>query len=138
MPKRLEENLVNAVAFTEVLIGALTVISSVFFLLAGASQKPLNVLVFVLVTSTLSLLMGLGLYARNDLIRRALIFFSGYIALTKVMMFMGLFSFSGEVLSTFPTGFKNALSAAYHLFVMIFLASPGVRSMFPTKKGHKL
>ena len=65
------KKVIKIVAILEMLIGAITLFASVVYYLIGISEKPLSVLIFVLVSSVISLLLGgftllVGLYKWND------------------------------------------------------------------------
>lgn len=118
--------IVKAIAAIEVAIGASTLFGVIAACLMHLSKKSPTVLVFVLAPAAISISIGVGLFRRRAWAANLLIFFSGYIVLTKALVFAGFISFNGEILELIPSGLKNWVSFAYHAFVMAFLARHGV------------
>lgn len=119
--------ILNAIASIEIFIGLFTLSGMALYIHLGRLAKPPNVLTFVTVTAVVSTLLGLGLFRRKKAVVTLLIFFSGYIILTKLMVVTGLMRFNGEILASVPTDLKNIISALYHLFVIAFLTKPSVQ-----------
>ena len=122
--------LVRGIAVVEMLVGAVTMAGLAWATVALAQSKPLNVLFFVLVTAGSSFVIGVGLWRREEWARILLVFFSGYIILTKALIFAGLLHFEGELFTVVSADLKNAVSIAYHGFVMIYFERAAVRKEF--------
>lgn len=118
---------INAIASIEIFIGLFTLSGMVLYIHLGRLAKPPNVLTFVTVTAVVSALLGLGLFRRKKAAATLLVFFSGYIILTKVMVATGLMQFNGAILAYVPIDLKNLISVLYHLFVIVFLTKPSVQ-----------
>lgn len=123
----LDRLIITVIASMEVFIGLFTLSGMAFYIHLGRLAKPPNVLTFVTVTAVASTLLGLGLLRRKRAAVTLLIFFSGYIILTKAMVAMGLMRFNGEMLTVIPTDFKNIISTAYHLLVIVLLTKPSLQ-----------
>lgn len=121
---------VNIIAGMEIMIGFFTLTSLIAGFFLDTTQKPANIWVFVLITSSISIAIGAGLLMRREFVRSALIFFSGYVIITKLMIYGGLLSFNGEILTFFPDALKNGVSIAYHLAVIAALSPPAVKNEF--------
>lgn len=121
---------VNTIAVIELLIGLSTISSLVTSCILDASRKPLNVFIFVLATSITSAFIGLGLFRRHRLAWLLLVFFSGYIVLTKILLLTGLMIFTGEIITFIPMDIKNYISIAYHSFIVFYFTRKSVRTIF--------
>ena len=95
-----------------------------------AQAKPFNVLMFVLLTAGLSFTIGVGLWRREEWARVLLVFFAGYVVLTKVLIFAGLMHFNGELVTLVSADLKNMISIAYHVFVMVYFERSVVKKEF--------
>ena len=107
----------------EILIGVFTLFGVAIVQIAdvqGIEPKPLNVYLFVVVAAAVSFVLGVGVIAKREWAGKVLIFFSGYIILTKLLKYLGLLTFSGDILTVIPPRGKDAVSILYHLFVMAF------------------
>ncbi|UCC95232.1 MAG: hypothetical protein JSW40_00365 [Candidatus Omnitrophota bacterium] len=122
--------LVKIIAFIELSIGLVTLISLVVYSLLSLSQKPLNVFMFVCISSLISILIGVGLLSGRDLARHSLLFFSSYIILTKILVFANLLQFKGEIITFIPTSIKNALSVGYHALLIVLFSQKRVKAFF--------
>lgn len=120
--------ILNIFASTEVFIGLFTLSGMALYIHLGRMAKPPNVLTFVTVTAVVSTLLGMGLFRRKKAAATLLVFFSGYIILTKVMVATELMHFNGAILAYLPTDLKNLVSALYHFVLMVFLTKPSVQS----------
>jgi hypothetical protein len=123
----IQKLVINTIASIEIFIGLFTLSGLALYLNLGLSVKPPNVLTFVTVTAVVSTLLGLGLLRRKKAAADILIFFSGYIILTKVMVATGLMQFNGAILAQVPTDLKNLVSSLYHVVLIIFLTKPSVQ-----------
>jgi hypothetical protein len=121
---------VNIIAVIELLIGLSTISSLMTSYLLDVSKKPLNVFIFVLATSITSACIGVGLFKRHRLAWLLLVFFSGYIVLTKMLLLTGLMIFTGEIIKFIPMDLKNYISIAYHTFIVFYFTRKSVRTQF--------
>lgn len=113
------------IAWIEILIGATTLIISSMVQFTGvftAQPKPTNVYIFVILTAIMAVAFGIGLLYDGKWAVRLLIFFSGYVILTKILVYAGLLSFKGALITIVPTAFKDGISVLYHSVLIIFLA----------------
>ncbi|MGB2601058.1 MAG: hypothetical protein WBD00_05450 [Candidatus Omnitrophota bacterium] len=113
------------IAWIEIFIGAITLLSASIVQFSGAfnmQPKPLNVYIFVTLTAIMAVVFGIGLLYDGKWAVRLLIFFSGYIILTKVLVYAGLLSFAGAIITIVPVALKDGISILYHSALIIFLA----------------
>ncbi len=121
---------VNIVAIAELMIGLIT-ITGLFISQAFAfPQKPLNVFCFVLATAATSAVIGIGIFKRWRWAWLLLVFFSGYIVITKIMLLTGLLIFTGEIITFIPMDIKNYISIGYHSFIVIYFTRKRIRNDF--------
>jgi hypothetical protein len=121
---------VKAIALIEISIGLATLASLIVHSVLSLSTKPFNVFTFVLASAVTSAILGIGLLNYRDWARALLVFFSGYIVLTKILIFMNLLNFSGEIFTSIPTGIKNSFSILYHTLLVFYLTRPRVLRLF--------
>lgn len=112
------------------LIGVTTVIGLSAALAMGQQHKPVNLFVFVVATSWISFGIGLGLLLYKEWARMVLVFFSGCIIVIKILIFAGLMHFNGEIITFIPTDWKNLISIAYHLFIVVYFTRMQVKKEF--------
>lgn len=117
-------------ALTEVIIGSLTLTTTSLSLLLGFSSKPSNVITFVITSSFISLFLGIGLLLRLTYARKLLLFFSGWVILSKIFLFMGLITLNGAMETTIAPHIKNIISIVYHGSLIVYFLRPSVRSEF--------
>lgn len=121
---------IRSVAFAELLIGLFTLFGLITYSLLSISKKPLNVFIFVLFSSAISTIIGLGLLNYREWSRNLLVFFSGYVFLTKILIVAGLLRFNGEIITFIPTGLKNCISILYHGCIIVFFNHKTVKAYF--------
>jgi hypothetical protein len=119
-----------AISCVEMLIGASTVTGLLASAAMAAQKKPANVFLFVLVSAAASFIIGAGLFRRKEWARMPLVFFSGYIILTKMLVFTGLMKFSGEIITFIPADLKNLISILYHFFVVVYFTRMSIKKEF--------
>jgi hypothetical protein len=124
---------IKVIAFLELIIGLTTLISLTALYLLSISTKPLNVFIFVLVSSIISIIIGLGLLAHKNWAREVLLFFSMYIVFTKILIFSNLLQFKGEIITFIPGLTKNIVSFLYHSFILLFFNQGKVKQIFKPK-----
>lgn len=96
----------------------------------GVSSKPANVLVFVVISSCISLSLGIGILLRRRYARKFLIFFAGWVILSKILITMEIMTLCCALETQVPPNLKNAVSAVYHGLVMFFFHHPAVKKEF--------
>ena len=127
------KRIIKIIAFIELLIGLSTVFGLTTYTVLSLSTKPLNVFIFVLLCAVISSMIGAGLFDRREWARVLLVFFSGYVIITKAMVFAGLLQFNGEIMTFIPAGLKNCASVLYHGFVLIFFTRKSVKGRFASR-----
>jgi len=106
----------------EIAIGAITLIALIASLILGKSTKPPQIFIFVLVTSILSLGLGIGIIKGNLQSLRLLLYFASVIALSKILILAQVITLSGEIETTLPAPLKNIVSLVYHgLLIWYFI-----------------
>lgn len=123
----MQRSIIRAVAWIEMLIGATTIAGLAAVSVISVQHKPLNVFTLVLLSAGLSFIIGVGLYRREEWARVLIVFFSGYIILTKALLFAGLLHFNGEIVMLVPADLKNLISCAYHCFIIVVFTRGAVK-----------
>ncbi len=113
----------------EIAIGLVTLQSIPYFAGLGHTKPP-GELFFVLASSLFSFVLGVGILFRFNPARRLLIFFSGWIIVTKVLLFLGVMTLVSEVSTTIPIQIKNVISLVYHALLMLYLRHPLIKKEF--------
>lgn len=116
---------------TELTLGT-TTLCSIFFEIArrGASSKPVNVLTFVVASSAISAALGAGVILRQRYARKLLIFFAGWVILSKLLIAMGILTLCCALETTVSPNVKNAVSIVYHAAVMLYFHHPLIKAEF--------
>lgn len=123
-------NVIRNIAYIELLIGLSTITGLMASPVLSLPEKPANVFVFVLVSAVISTIIGLGILIHRPWARTLLVFFSGYIIITKILIFAGLLYFSGEMVTFVPAAVKNLVSVGYHSFVFVFFTRLDTKTYF--------
>lgn len=131
------KRIVNIVAYIEMLIGVSTVIGLSASVVIGVQHKSANVFAFVIATAWISFFLGLGLGYYKEWARTLLVFFSGYIIITKILMFAGLLRFNGEIITFVPADLKNIMSIFYHTALIFYLTRTSVKKTFEGNHGKR-
>jgi len=127
------KTLIRIISFIELFIGLATIVGLIASSLIFISAKPINVFVFVFISSLISVAIGLGLFYYREWARKVLLFFSTYIVLTKILVFFNLISFNGEIITFVSTGSKNFISITYHILIIMVLCQPAAKINFLKK-----
>lgn len=114
----------------EVFIGSFTLFSVTLNLILGKSAKPTQVLIFVLVTSVISFILGIGILKRNLTSYYLLLYFASLIILSKILIFAKIISLSGALETAVPAVIKNLISITYHSLLIWYFLVPSVRKEF--------
>jgi hypothetical protein len=121
-------------AAIEIFIGVITLAAVTTSLILGISTKPLEVLVFVLTTSTISLSLGIVILRRSRSGYHLLIFFSLVVILSKLLIFAKIISLSGALETTVPSSAKNIISLIYHSLLILFFSRGPVKKEFGERR----
>ena len=115
---------------TEILIGSITLIAVFLSILQGKSGKPLEVLIFVLITCSLSIGLGIGILRHNKTSFNLLIFFSLIIIFSKILIFANIIALNGELETSLPASLKNTISVLYHSMLVIYFTRKSIKEEF--------
>ena len=115
------------IGYTEMIIGVSTLITILGGWLLNLHPKPPNVLFFITVTASLSILLGLGIIKINKFAYQLLFYFSSVIILSKILIFLEIIQLNGALVTVVPEPLKNSLSIIYHLVVLYFLQQDDVK-----------
>ena len=117
-------------AFTEIVIGAVTLATTVTGWTTHASIKPLNVLLFVVISALISVSLGIGILLRWRYARKLLIFFAGWIILSKILIFAKILILCCELETTVSANLKNIISVVYHAMLIFYFHHPSIKKEF--------
>ncbi|MBD3379412.1 MAG: hypothetical protein GF408_03005 [Candidatus Omnitrophica bacterium] len=110
---------IRSVAVIEVLIGLYISLSFIISSLIDPPGRPKTVYGFVIVTSLISIVIGAGLFAYKKWARRVLIFFAGYVIITKFLLVSNLVTFTGNTIEFISIGTKDIISLFYHIAILV-------------------
>ena len=122
-----------AIGIAEILIGGLTLMVTICSLIFSFNHKPGNVLLFVLITATMSTLIGIGILTFNRTAINVLIYFSSVIVLTKFLMITDIIYLNHAFETFIPPIIKNLVSLAYHAFLIYYFTKADVRQIFTNR-----
>lgn len=120
---------------TEIIIGSFTLAAVLLSLYLGKSTKPVQVLLFVLLTSVLSACLGIGLLRRNLASLHTLLFFASVIILSKILIFLKIITLNGALETSIPQPVKNAASIIYHTLLIWYFSRPALRQQFGERRN---
>jgi hypothetical protein len=115
---------------TEIVIGTITLATNIQSFLAGTATKPLNVAIFVIVSSLISISLGTGVLLHYSYARKLLIFFAGWIILSKILIFAKILILCCSLETTVPFHVKNIASIVYHAIVILYFHHPIIKAEF--------
>jgi len=133
------------IGLTEILIGSITLFFNLIALALSINQKPVNVLIFVIMTGIASTLIGFGILNFKKMAYQLLLYFSSVILLSKILIFLGIIHLSGALevslhqaldipltvaLKNFMIDLKNAISIFYHSFIIYYLCRQNIKQIF--------
>lgn len=121
---------IRIIAFVEIVIGLSTMVGLIMGAWFFFPTKPLNVFIFVVISAIASTALGVGLFNCKEKARILLIFFSGYILLTKMLIFLNLLKLCCETTTLIPVNIKNSVSIIYHFLLIIFFTRQRVKKYF--------
>jgi len=134
---------------TEILIGSFTFFTAFFSAILGVNTKSATILIFIISTSSISVILGFGILRLKIHAYHMLLFLSTMIILSKILIFANIISLSGELETTIPQNIKSVASIAYHGLILFFFTRKPVKEIFgekrkvlfsihfPFKYGHK-
>ncbi len=122
----------------EICIGVVTLVALIESSLFRQSAKPPEVFIFVLVTSLISLSLGIGILRYNLNCYHLLLYFATLIIFSKLLIFAKIISLSGALETSVPSGIKNTVSVIYHALLLLYFNSAGVRERFGEKRRRLL
>jgi hypothetical protein len=126
----LVKKIINIFAVTEIFIGGLTLVSVITALILNTSTKPFNVLIFVIIASLISFLLGVGLLMRNPQAYYIILYFSITIIISKILISTGIISLNGALETSIPASLKNIFSLVYHGLILVVFNLKNIRKEF--------
>ncbi|MBN1354018.1 MAG: hypothetical protein JW994_05070 [Candidatus Omnitrophica bacterium] len=121
---------IRIIGYTEITLGITTILGLGLSFLFAFSGKPVNVVAFVLISAAVSIFLGAGLILTKNWSRKLLLFFSGWVILTKLLIFMDILEFKGALITLMPDYAKNVISVFYHASIIILLSRETFRKQF--------
>jgi len=121
---------ITVFAVIEILIGCVTLMAVTVSLIRGWSQKPSEVIIFVLATASISAMLGIGILRRSWTSYYLLLYFSSIIILSKFLIFAKIITLNGALETTIPNDLKSMISIAYHGLVILYFSRAPVRKEF--------
>ena len=126
----MQNKLIPLIGLTEILIGTTTLLATFISLALSANQKPPNVLLFVITTSVVSALLGIGLLQYKKTAYELLLFFAAVVVLSKILIFMNIIYLDGALETSIAPELKNGISIVYHSFLIFYLREPKIKALF--------
>ncbi len=124
------------IGLVECAIGVSTAVSILAAPWLSIPPKPRGVFYFVLVAALISLTIGAGLLKKSDNARKWLVYFSGYITIEKVLIFLGVIVLNNKVVSHIADVPIDVISLTYHAILVIFFTREPVKRLFKESKHH--
>lgn len=113
---------------TEIAIGTITLAAIFESLLRHVSTKPLNILIFVIISGIISASLGTGILLRIRYTRKLLMFFAGWIILSKILIFGKIIMLNGSLETTVSPNLKNTVSIIYHFILIFYFHHPSIKA----------
>ena len=121
--------IIRVVAVIEILIGLSISLSFIITSLINPPGRPKTVYGFVVITSLISVIIGVGLFKYKNWGRQFLIFFAGYIIFTKFLLFSNLVEFTGNTIKFMAINLKDFLSFVYHCGILIIFNQKDIKKL---------
>jgi hypothetical protein len=121
-------------AITELCIGLLTLIGVGISLIFAINTKPPAVLAFVILSSLLSLLLGVGLFGYRRWAYYTVLYFAVTIILSKILIFSKIIYLHGALETKVPEPLKNLISIIYHTSLILYLRTSKIKEAFFKKR----
>ena len=119
LTKKNSKIIIRIVAIVEICIGLLISLSFMIPSLINPPGRPKAVYVFVILTSLISVIIGIGLFRYKRWGRQLLVFFAGYVIVTKFILLSNLAEFTGNTIEFMSINSKDTLSLIYHGIILI-------------------
>lgn len=130
MPDELLDMGVEFIGFIELLIGLSTMLFVSLFHIFSIIEKPLGVFIFVMASAFISAAIGFGILNYKNWARILLVFFSGYVVILKILIYLGVMKFTGEIIISPPSYVKDLISILYHILILVFFTNNNIVSRF--------
>jgi uncharacterized protein YybS (DUF2232 family) len=114
----------------EIGIGTITLAAIGRNILTGFLPKPPNVLAFVIISSLISICLGAGILLKWPYARKFLLFFAGWVILSKILIFAGIIVLCCELETSIAPDVKNIISILYHGTVIAYFHSRAIKAEF--------
>ncbi|MBU1061826.1 MAG: hypothetical protein KJ957_03575 [Candidatus Omnitrophica bacterium] len=111
--------IIRTIAIIEMLIGSGISLSFIITSLITPPGRPKSVYTFVIITSLISIVIGIGLFQYKNWARKLLIFFAGYVIVTKFLLFSNLVEFTGNTVKFVSINLKDFFSFIYHCSILV-------------------
>ena len=98
---------IRVIAIIEILIGLYISLSFIIASLINPPRRPKTVYGFVVLTSLISVIIGIGLFRYKNWGRQFLIFFAGYVIFTKFLLLSNLVEFTGNTIKFMSINLKD-------------------------------
>lgn len=126
---------IKCFAYTEIMLGIVSLFSLAFSLLNNPPSYPTTLTTFLLAAALISISLGIGILNFSRQSYYLLIFFSGVIVLSKILIFSNIISLNQAITSPFTPGVKNSVSFIYHsLLIFYFTRKPVIDIFLETDK----
>lgn len=119
--------IIRTIAIIEILIGLAISLSFIIASLITPPGRPKTVYGFVVLTSLISVVIGIGLFKYKNWGRQFLIFFAGYVIFTKFLLTSNLLEFSGNTIEVVSIKSKDVISFIYHVAILIVFNLKGIK-----------
>ena len=125
-----KNQITRAIGSIEILFGGFTLLLTLSSLLFSFNTKPVNVVLFVLITAAISTLLGIGVLTYHKLAYTLLLYFSSVILLTKFLMLCGIIYLNHAFQTFVPSAVVNAISMLYHGLLIVYLKQEDICRLF--------
>ncbi|MDO8580393.1 MAG: hypothetical protein Q7S13_02830 [Candidatus Omnitrophota bacterium] len=117
------------VANIEILIGSITFLANIVFLILGINAKPPNVFIFVMVAAMASFALGVGLRQFKRPAYQLLRYFAFAIFFSKCLILLGVLQLNGSLETTIPSSIKTMGSLIYHGTLLYLFSRPDFKKI---------
>ena len=127
-------------AYTEIILGIVSLFCTTFCLLNNQPAYPATAAIFLVATALISISLGIGILNYNRQSYYLLIFFSGVVALSKILIFSNVISLNLTITFRVTPRVSNATSLIYHSLLIFYFTRKSVIDIFSEidKKNAKL
>ncbi|HOW35485.1 MAG TPA: hypothetical protein PL155_03630 [Candidatus Omnitrophota bacterium] len=126
----MQKKIILLIAVIEIFIGVITLSAIAVSLVLSTNTKTPNVLLFVLITASLSTFLGVGVLRFSKIAYKLLIYFSSVVILSKILLWADIISLNGFLVTSFPAHIKDSISVIYHSFVIAYLNRKNIEQLF--------